>query len=114
MNIIPRDGGNRFSGTAFFNYANAGLQGNNVDDELRAQGVATADSIKRINDASFAIGGPIKRDKLWFWTAHRFWGYEQIRTNTFYEKQPARLRVRSRSAAGPAPRRRKTAAWTFG
>jgi hypothetical protein len=88
VNIIPRDGGNRFSGTAFLNYANASLQGNNVDEELRAQGVATADSIKRINDGSFALGGPIKRDTLWFWTAHRFWGYEQIRTNTFYERNP--------------------------
>ena len=88
VNIIPRDGGNRFSGTAFFNYANSSLQGNNVDDELRAQNILTADSIERINDTSFAIGGPIKRDRLWFWTAHRFWGYEQIRTNTFYEKNP--------------------------
>lgn len=88
VNIIPREGGNRFSGTAFVNYANAGLQGNNVDDALRGQGITTADSIKRINDTSFAVGGPIKRDKLWFWTAHRFWGYEQIRTNTFYEKNP--------------------------
>ena len=88
VNIIPREGGNKFSGTAFVNYANAGLQGNNVDDALRAQGVTTADSIERINDASFAIGGPLKRDKLWFWTAHRFWGYEQIRTNTFYEGNP--------------------------
>ena len=88
VNIIPREGGNSFSGTAFFNYASAGLQGNNVDDELRAQGVTTADSIKRINDGSFALGGPIMRDRLWFWTAYRFWGYEQIRTNTFYEKNP--------------------------
>ena len=88
VNIIPREGGNRFSGTSFFNFANAGLQGNNVDDELERQGVTTADSIKRIFDASFAIGGPLKRDKVWFWTAHRFWGYEQIRTNTFYEGNP--------------------------
>jgi hypothetical protein len=88
VNIIPREGGNRFSGTAFVNYANSALQGNNVDDALRAQNVTTADSIKRINDASFAVGGPLKRDKLWFWTAHRFWGYEQIRTNTFYEGNP--------------------------
>ena len=28
------------------------------------------------------------KDKLWFFTAHRFWGYEQIRTNTFYESNP--------------------------
>ena len=88
VNIIPREGGNQFSGLAFSNFANAGLQGNNVDDELRSQGVATADSIESIFDTSFAIGGPLKRDRLWFWTAYRYWGYEQVRTNTFYEGNP--------------------------
>ena len=88
VNIIPREGGNQFSGLAFANFANSGLQTNNVDDELRAQGVTTADSIEKIYDTSFAFGGPIKQSKLWFWTAHRFWGYEQIRTNTFYEGNP--------------------------
>jgi hypothetical protein len=85
VNIIPKEGGNRFSGSAFGNFATSGLQGNNVDATLRAQGITTADSINRIYDSSFAIGGPLVRDRLWFWTAHRFWGYEQIRTNTFYE-----------------------------
>ena len=88
VNIIPREGGNLFSGSAFANFANAGFQGSNVDEALRAQGVTTADSIERIYDTSFAFGGPLKKDKLWFWTAHRFWGYEQIRTNTFYEGNP--------------------------
>ena len=88
VNIIPREGGNRFSGSAFGNYANDKLQGTNIDDELRSQGVSTADSILKIYDTSFALGGPLKQDKLWFWTAHRFWGYEQIRTSTFYEKNP--------------------------
>ena len=88
VNIIPREGSNLYSGSAFFNYANSSLQGNNVDEALRLQGVTTADSINRINDTSFAFGGPLKKDRLWFWTAHRFWGYEQIRTNTFYEGNP--------------------------
>ena len=88
VNIIPREGGNQFSGQAFFNFANSSLQTNNVDDALRAQGVTTADSIEKIYDTSFAFGGPLKQSKLWFWTAHRFWGYEQIRTNTFYEGNP--------------------------
>lgn len=88
VNIIPREGGNLFSGSAFVNFANAGFQGSNVDDALREQGVTTADSIERIYDTSFAFGGPLKKDKLWFWSAHRFWGYEQIRTNTFYEGNP--------------------------
>jgi hypothetical protein len=85
VNIIPKDGGNRFSGSAFSNFANDKMQGNNVDDTLRSQGVLTADSILKIYDLSAAFGGPLMRDKLWFFTAHRYWGYEQIRTNTFYE-----------------------------
>ena len=85
VNIIPKDGGNRFSGSGFFNFANDKLQGGNVDDALRAQGIQTADSILKIYDASGALGGPLMKDKLWFFTAHRYWGYEQIRTNTFYE-----------------------------
>ena len=39
VNIIPKEGGNRFSGSAFVNFANDTLQGNNVDDALRAQGM---------------------------------------------------------------------------
>ena len=85
VNIIPKDGGNRFSGSAFLNFANDKMQGNNVDDTLRSQGVQTADSILKIYDASGALGGPLVKDRLWFWTAHRYWGYQQIRTNTFYE-----------------------------
>jgi hypothetical protein len=86
VNIIPKEGGNRFSGSAFVNFANDGLQGGNVDDTLRSKDITTADSILKIYDSSFAIGGPLKKDTLWFWTAHRYWGYQQIRTNTFYEK----------------------------
>jgi hypothetical protein len=88
VNIIPREGGNQTSGLAFFNFANSSLQTNNVDDTLRSQGVTTADSINRIYDTSFALGGPLKQNRVWYWTAHRFWGYEQIRTNTFYEGNP--------------------------
>jgi hypothetical protein len=86
VNIIPKDGGNRFGGSAFGNFANDKMQGNNVDQALRDQGILTADSILKIYDASGAFGGPLKKDRIWFWTAHRYWGYQQIRTNTFYEK----------------------------
>ena len=112
VNMIPREGGNQFSGSASSTSRIPALQTNNVDDALRAQGVATADSIEKIYDTSFAFGGPLKESKLWFWTAHRFWGYEQIRTNTFYERQSQRLRLRSRSQPARAPRPRRTAAST--
>src|SRR6185369_6139597 len=68
VNIIPKDGGNRFSGSGFFNYANDSLQGGNIDDAMRLQGIETADSILKIYDTSGAFGGPLQKDRLWFWT----------------------------------------------
>ena len=40
INVIPKSGGNTPSGAFFFSFANSGLQGNNLTDELRAQGIA--------------------------------------------------------------------------
>ena len=113
VNIIPKDGGNRFSGSAFGNFANDKLQGDNVDDTLRDQGRQTADSILKIYDASGAFGGPFKKDKLWFWTAHRYWGYQQIRTNTFYESNQSTF-VYTPDLSARAPRRSATSATMSG
>jgi hypothetical protein len=88
VNIIPKEGGNVFSGSAFFNFANSGLQSDNLDENLIGQGVLSVDRLDTIYDSSFAFGGPLKRDKLWFWSAHRYWGYEIFRTGVFYEKNP--------------------------
>jgi hypothetical protein len=88
VNIIPKEGGNTFSGSAFANFSNSGLQSDNLDQDLIGQGVTSADSLDKIYDSSFAFGGPIKRDELWFWTAHRYWGYQIFRTGVFYERNP--------------------------
>jgi hypothetical protein len=88
VNIIPKEGGNNFSGSLFGNFANSALQSDNLDQELIDLGVRSVDSLDRIYDSSFAIGGPLKRDKLWFWTAHRYWGYQIFRTGVFYENNP--------------------------
>lgn len=39
INIVPKDGGNRFSTYLFANYTNNSLQGNNLSDELKARGL---------------------------------------------------------------------------
>jgi Carboxypeptidase regulatory-like domain len=88
VNIIPKEGGNTFSGSVFANFSNSSLQSDNLDEELINLGVKSVDSLDDIYDSSFAFGGPIKRDRLWFWTAHRYWGYEIFRTGVFYEKNP--------------------------
>jgi hypothetical protein len=74
MNLVPRQGGNRFSGTFFANGANDKFQTSNFTDEIRASGLAAPQLMKKIWDVNGALGGPILRDKLWFFSAVRHQG----------------------------------------
>ena len=71
MNIVPKSGGNKFSGQAFFNTAGDWSRGDNIDDTLRSQGITKGPGIKSAYDASGSLGGPILRDKLWFYGTYR-------------------------------------------
>ena len=66
MNIIPREGGNTFSGSLFLAGTNENLQSNNIDDELRALGLVSTSSVKSNWEVNPAFGGPLVRDRLWF------------------------------------------------
>ncbi len=68
MNSVLKDGGNIFSGAAFIGFSSGEWQSNNVDDTLRAapQSIRSANGIKHIHMFTGSVGGPIKRDKLWF------------------------------------------------
>ena len=72
INFIPRDGGNQFANSTFFAFATQGLQGNNFSDDLRAAGMPTPTKIVNNFDFNEAFGGPIKRDKVWFWFSTRY------------------------------------------
>jgi hypothetical protein len=71
MNLIPKSGGNRFAGTAFFNSAGEWSRGDNLNDELRSIGLTQPPGIIHAHDASASLGGPILRDKLWFFGSYR-------------------------------------------
>ena len=68
MNSVLKDGGNMFSGSAFLGFSSGEWQSDNVDDALRAapNSIRSANGIKHIHMFTGSIGGPIKRDKLWF------------------------------------------------
>jgi hypothetical protein len=83
VNIVPRDGGNEFHGSFFGGWTDGAWQSDNLSSELQALGVRTVDKINKIWDFNFGIGGPIKRDKLWFYGSLRHWGVHSPITNTF-------------------------------
>ena len=71
MNLVPRAGGNQFRGTAFYNNAGDWSRGDNITDELRAVGITETPGIINAYDSSLSFGGPIKRDRLWFYGSAR-------------------------------------------
>ncbi|WP_114952005.1 TonB-dependent receptor [Sphingosinicella terrae] len=63
INVVTRSGGNQFHGDAFFEYSDNGLRGGSVD----GQPVGPIDADKRWG---VALGGPIFRDRLFFFAAY--------------------------------------------
>ena len=71
-NYTLREGGNTFHGVVFGAYAPGKLQGDNLNDSLRARGLSEPNKIKANWDINPAFGGPILRDKIWFFGAARY------------------------------------------
>lgn len=71
INMIPRDGGNDFSGDMYLSGMVGAWQANNISDALRARGATTPDSTEHMLDLNPAFGGPIARDRLWFYASGR-------------------------------------------
>ncbi len=76
VNQIPKSGGNSFSGSVFGAFTNHTLQAHNISDDLVARGLKAANRLYKIWDLNPSLGGPIKRDKMWFFFSTRYWGYQ--------------------------------------
>ena len=72
INLIPREGGNRFTGSFFATGANSNFQGSNLTQELRDRGLNAPNSINYNYDFNPSAGGPIVPDKLWFFASTRW------------------------------------------
>jgi hypothetical protein len=86
VNGVPKEGGNRFTGSFLTNYTGPDLQTSNLSDELRARGLNSEAGIKKVYDVTMSMGGPIKEDRLWFFTSHRWWGAENYVPGNYFNK----------------------------
>ena len=85
-NIVPRDGGNNFSGTIFGSFTNEHLTADNLTDDLAAQGFAHANSVKSNGDFNPGFGGPLRRDAVWFYAAARYLRADNYVGGVFVDK----------------------------
>ena len=86
INVVPRTGGNIFSGNFFYAGAGGWMQGGNFDDDLRAAGLREAGKLVKMWDVNGAVGGPIKRDKLWFFATSRYQGTQRYVAGMYANK----------------------------
>ena len=67
MSVVPKQGGNKFSGSFFATGFGESFQNTNLTSRVQAAGFTTAPpKIIRLFDVQGSLGGPIKKDKLWF------------------------------------------------
>src|SRR5688500_16018889 len=83
MNIVPKQGGNTMSGLFFVSGFSKGMQADNFTDELRARGATQPASVYRVYDVNTAVGGPIVRDRLWYYASARVQGQRKNTLNVF-------------------------------
>jgi Carboxypeptidase regulatory-like domain len=86
VNLIPRNGSNRFENRFQASGLSGGMQGDNFTDELRQAGLRTPAKTNYQWDSSLMNSGPIMRDRLWFFYATRYSGSGSDQPGIFFNK----------------------------
>jgi hypothetical protein len=71
INYVPREGGNTFKGSFFGTAVNSSFQGNNFTSDLQGRGLTKPNSLKEAYDFNGSGGGPVLKDRLWFFASAR-------------------------------------------
>ena len=87
ISMIPREGGNTHSGQNYFGFADGGFQGDNFSQRLQDRGLNSTESIDYVYDLNVAHGGPLIRDKLWFFGSARRFSINVPVTDSYYKNE---------------------------
>ncbi len=70
--FLGKSGGNNFQGEIYFDYENNAMQGSNIPQRILDWGIRPhSNEIDRYRDFNLNLGGPIKRDKAWWYFSYR-------------------------------------------
>ncbi len=85
VNMIPREGGNRFAGDLKAAYRPGEWQADNLTQRLRDRGLRTGNATDRIIDVTVSQGGPLLKDRLWFFGTARYNAVDNFIPNTTFD-----------------------------
>ena len=84
MNIVPKQGGNRVSGLIAGSGFSKNMQSDNYSADLQARGAGAPNPTYHVYDFNAAVGGPILKDKLWYFMSVRQQGSRRNTLNVYY------------------------------
>jgi hypothetical protein len=77
LNVVPKEGGNSMRGTFFGAGASSGMIGSNYTQELKDRGLTTPGALRKVWDFNLGIGGPIAKNRVWYYLNLREEGSER-------------------------------------
>ena len=86
MNIVPKTGGNAIQGSVYFSGTGEKLQSDNFTQELKDAGLAAPTPFTKVYDLNGAFGGPIKKDRVWYFVNARTQGSTTTVANIYYNQ----------------------------
>jgi len=84
INMIPKEGGNTVKGDGVALYTNGKFQSRNVSADQRTHGVTVPPELDRTRDYAGSLGFPIRKDRVWWFSSFRVWGYDNFAPNAVY------------------------------
>ena len=77
FNFVTKSGGNDFHGGANLYCPDKNTRASNITDELRTAGLATGGGVDRYRDTGVLLGGPIVKNRAWFFGNYRRNDYDE-------------------------------------
>src|SRR4029453_18061836 len=71
MSIVPKTRGNSFKGSFYTAAVSEEMVGDNYTDELKAAGLTVPGQLLKLWDFSLGVGGPVMKDRVWFYAIAR-------------------------------------------
>jgi hypothetical protein len=88
MNAIPKEGANQYNLQITGLFANKDLSNSNLSQAYINQGLTAVNGLKRTWDFNPNGGGPLIKDKLWFYAAYRNNEIDKFVADSYYNSNP--------------------------